>query len=121
MRIPREVPKTSLLRTLFVHVVVAGLLPFSSIYIELFYIFESVWAHKPYVLFGTFSPCSCGFCLYSHAVVEGILAVVFVILLTVTAAVTVAVTYVPVSPPFPIESSCPRHSLCCCGEVPIGA
>ena len=30
----------------------SGFLPFSAIYIELHYIFDSVWGHKIYTLFG---------------------------------------------------------------------
>lgn len=54
--------------------VMAGFLPFSAIYIELYYIFASVWGHKVYTIYP-------------------ILAVVFCILLVVTAFITVALTY----------------------------
>ncbi|KAG2391361.1 Transmembrane 9 superfamily member 2 [Vigna angularis] len=49
-------------------------LPFSAIYIELYYIFASVWGHQIYTIYS-------------------ILFIVFIILLIVTAFVTVALTY----------------------------
>ena len=52
----------------------AGFLPFSAIYIELYYIFASVWGHKVYTIYS-------------------ILFIVFIILLVVTAFITVALTY----------------------------
>ena len=52
----------------------AGFLPFSAIYIELHYIFASIWGHKIYTLFG-------------------ILYIAFVMLTTVTAFITVALLY----------------------------
>jgi hypothetical protein len=56
----------------------AGFLPFSAIYIELFYIYSSVWGHTYYTLYG-------------------ILCLVFVILNIVTACITVALTYFQLS------------------------
>ena len=52
----------------------AGFLPFSAIYIELYYIFASVWGHKVYTIYS-------------------ILFIVFIILLIVTAFITIALTY----------------------------
>jgi hypothetical protein len=52
----------------------AGFLPFSAIYIELYYIFASIWGHKIYTIYS-------------------ILFIVFIILIIVTAFVTVALTY----------------------------
>ena len=52
----------------------AGFLPFSAIYIELYYVFASVWGHQLYSLYG-------------------ILTLVFFILLVVTSFITVAMTY----------------------------
>ena len=52
----------------------SGFLPFSAIYIELHYIFASLWGHKIYSLFG-------------------ILFLAFVMLSTVTAFVTIALLY----------------------------
>jgi len=55
-------------------VLMAGFLPFSAIYIELYYVFASVWGHQLYSLYG-------------------ILAIEFGILLVVTCFITVALTY----------------------------
>ena len=52
----------------------AGFLPFSAIYIELYYIFASIWGHKLYTIYS-------------------ILFIVFLILIVVTAFITVALTY----------------------------
>lgn len=52
----------------------AGFLPFSAIYIELHYIFASVWGHKIYTLFG-------------------ILFIAFIMLFIVTSFITVALIY----------------------------
>ena len=55
-------------------VFMAGFLPFSAIYIELHYIFASVWGHKLYTLYG-------------------VLFVAFGMLIIVTSFITVALTY----------------------------
>jgi len=55
-------------------VFMAGFLPFSAIYIELHYIFASVWGHKLYTLYG-------------------VLFVAFGMLVIVTSFITVALTY----------------------------
>lgn len=52
----------------------AGFLPFSAIYIELYYIFASVWGHQIYTIYS-------------------ILFIVFIILIIVTAFITIALTY----------------------------
>jgi hypothetical protein len=72
--IPREIPQIPWYRQAVCQVVMAGFLPFSAIYIELYYIFASVWGHKAYTLYG-------------------ILLLVFIILIVVTACITVAMTY----------------------------
>jgi len=56
----------------------AGFLPFSAIYIELHYIFASVWGHKIYTLFG-------------------ILFIAFIMLFIVTSFITVALVYFQVA------------------------
>jgi hypothetical protein len=71
---PREIPPTPWYRSAFVHLFVAGFLPFSAIYIELHYIFVSIWGHRVYTLFG-------------------ILTLAFIMLLIVTAFITVTLTY----------------------------
>lgn len=74
-KVPREVPMVTVwykhpLAQLFM----AGFLPFSAIYIELHYIFASIWGHKIYTLFG-------------------ILFLAFIMLVTVTAFITIALLY----------------------------
>ena len=73
-KIPREIPPIPWYRTPVCQVFMAGFLPFSAIYIELHYIFASVWGHKLYTLYG-------------------ILFIAFVMLLIVTAFITIALTY----------------------------
>ena len=71
---PREIPTLPWYRSLPVQMVIAGVLPFSAIYIELYYIFASLWGHKVYTVWY-------------------ILFVVFGILVIVTAFLTIALTY----------------------------
>lgn len=70
----REIPPLPWYRSIPVQMFIAGFLPFSAIYIELHYIFASVWGHRVYTLFG-------------------ILSLAFVMLIIVTAFITVALTY----------------------------
>ena len=53
---------------------VAGFLPFSAIYIELHYIFASIWGHKIYTMFG-------------------ILFLAFILLVIVTSCICIALLY----------------------------
>jgi transmembrane 9 superfamily protein 1 len=53
---------------------VGGFLPFSAISVELYYIFSTFWGREQYMLYG-------------------ILAIVFLILLSVTACISIALTY----------------------------
>ncbi|XP_047330739.1 transmembrane 9 superfamily member 3-like [Impatiens glandulifera] len=71
---PREIPELPWYRSTIPQMAMAGFLPFSAIYIELYYIFASVWGHRIYTIYS-------------------ILSIVFVILLIVTAFITVALTY----------------------------
>uniref|UniRef100_A0A453IJ89 Transmembrane 9 superfamily member n=1 Tax=Aegilops tauschii subsp. strangulata TaxID=200361 RepID=A0A453IJ89_AEGTS len=71
---PREIPPLPWYRTTVPQMAMAGFLPFSAIYIELYYIFASVWGHRIYTIYS-------------------ILFIVFIILLIVTAFITVALTY----------------------------
>jgi len=75
---PREIPPIPWYRQLPFQMLMAGFLPFSAIYIELFYIYSSVWGHSAYTLYG-------------------ILFLVFIILNIVTACITVALTYFQLS------------------------
>lgn len=61
-------------RSALPQMVMAGFLPFSAIYVELYYIFASVWGHKVYIIWS-------------------ILFIVYMILIVVTAFITVALTY----------------------------
>ena len=78
----REIPAAPWYRGYFVHVFVAGFLPFSAIYVELYYVFISIWGHQLFTPFG-------------------ILYLVFIILLVVTACITVSLTY--------LQLSCENH------------
>jgi len=73
-KIPREIPPIPWYRQGGFQVFMAGFLPFSAIYIELHYIFASVWGHKLYTLYG-------------------ILFIAFVMLMIVTSFITIALTY----------------------------
>jgi len=75
---PRDLPIVPWYRTPVFQIAIAGLLPFSAIYIELDYIFNSVWGHRPYTLYG-------------------MLLLAFFILLVVTACISVALTYFQLS------------------------
>lgn len=69
--IPTEVPWY---RGRFFQMIVSGFLPFSAIYIELHYIFASMWGHQIYTLFG-------------------ILLFAFILLIIVTSFISVALLY----------------------------
>eukprot|EP00891_Asterochloris_glomerata_P007011 jgi/Astpho2/7011/Aster-01865 len=71
---PREIPQLPWYRRAVPQMIMAGFLPFSAIYIELYYIFASVWGHKIYTIWT-------------------ILFIVFIILNIVTAFITIALTY----------------------------
>jgi hypothetical protein len=77
-KVPREVPAIPWYRQLPVQMAMAGFLPFSAIYIEMFYIFSSLWGHSTYQLFG-------------------VIFIVFLILLIVCACITIALTYFQLS------------------------
>ncbi|KAM3712740.1 hypothetical protein ACJW31_01G203000 [Castanea mollissima] len=73
-KFPREIPSLPWYRKTLPQMAMAGFLPFSAIYIELYYIFASVWGHRIYTIYS-------------------ILFIVFIILLVVTAFITVSLTY----------------------------
>ncbi|MCO5595409.1 hypothetical protein L7F22_049451 [Adiantum nelumboides] len=73
-KFPREIPQLPWYRGTIPQMAMAGFLPFSAIYIELYYIFASVWGHKVYTIYS-------------------ILFIVFIILIIVTAFITIALTY----------------------------
>lgn len=45
-KFPREIPQLPWYRSTVPQMLMAGFLPFSAIYVELYYIFASVWGHK---------------------------------------------------------------------------
>jgi len=74
-KVAREIPtETPLFKSRPFQMLVAGFLPFSAVYIELHYIFTSMWGHQIYTLFG-------------------ILFFAFVLLVIVTSAITVSLLY----------------------------
>lgn len=73
-KIPREIPRLRWYRGVLPQMTLAGLLPFSVIFIELYYIFASVWGHRIYMLYG-------------------VLCVVFILLIIITSLVSVGLTY----------------------------
>ena len=114
-RFAREVPALPWWRGACTQVLAAGFLPFSAIYIELYYVFLSVWGHKVrvrrsgffFLRFRVFFLCplllrssffspklkTLPLKIQKTYTIYSILAIVFVILLLVTAFVTVALTY----------------------------
>eukprot|EP01137_Pigoraptor_chileana_P014786 Opistho-2@69879 len=76
--IPREIPPIPWYRSAAVQMFVGGFLPFSAISVELYYVFATLWGRAPYTLFG-------------------ILFLVYLILLVVTAFISVALTYFQLS------------------------
>lgn len=74
-KVAREIPsETPLFKSRPFQMLVAGFLPFSAVYIELHYIFTSMWGHQIYTLFG-------------------ILFFAFVLLVIVTSSITVSLLY----------------------------
>lgn len=73
--IPSEIPVYS---NRYTFMAVAGFLPFTAIYVELHYVFTSMWGHQVYTMFGVLF---CAFCL----------------LVIVTSAITVSLIYFQLS------------------------
>ncbi|KAJ9554346.1 hypothetical protein OSB04_018391 [Centaurea solstitialis] len=71
---PREIPQQRWYRGVLPQMALAGVLPFSAVYIQLYYIFATVWGHRIYTLYS-------------------IMSVVFFLVLVITALVSVALTY----------------------------
>jgi transmembrane 9 superfamily protein 1 len=72
--IAREIPSAPWYHSTIVHMAVGGFLPFSSISVELYYIFATVWGREIYTLYG-------------------IVFIVFMILISVTICISIALTY----------------------------
>ncbi|KAL0482691.1 phagocytic receptor MP70 [Acrasis kona] len=77
-KVPREIPPSVWYKGGAVQVLVAGFLPFSAIYIELYYVFVSIWGHYTYAPFP-------------------IVFLVFVILIMVTSCINIAMVYLMLS------------------------
>ena len=74
-KVQREIPQiTHWYRHPIAQLFMAGFLPFSAIYIELHYIFASIWGHKIYTFFG-------------------ILFLAFIMLIIVTSFITIGLLY----------------------------
>ncbi|KAF2350841.1 Nonaspanin (TM9SF) [Trinorchestia longiramus] len=71
---PREIPQIPWYKAAPAHCFIGGFLPFSAISVELYYIFSTLWGRETYTLYG-------------------ILALVLLLVLSVTACVSVALTY----------------------------
>ncbi|XP_062520394.1 transmembrane 9 superfamily member 1-like [Corticium candelabrum] len=76
--IAREIPPVAWYRSTPAHMAIGGFLPFSAISVELYYIFATLWGRENYTLYG-------------------ILLLVFIILLSVTACISIALTYFQLS------------------------
>lgn len=76
--ISREIPPQPWYRMTVAHMVFGGFLPFSAISVELYYIFSTVWGREVYTLYG-------------------VLFLVFGIVLSVSACISVALTYFQLS------------------------
>ncbi|XP_028649532.1 transmembrane 9 superfamily member 1 [Erpetoichthys calabaricus] len=76
--IARQIPSQPWYKHSIVHMTIGGFLPFSAISVELYYIFATVWGREQYTLYG-------------------ILLVVFAILLSVGACISIALTYFQLS------------------------
>ena len=72
--VPRPIPEKKWFMELEIIILLGGVLPFGSIFIEMYFILTSFWAYKIYYVFG-------------------FMLLVFLILLTVTVCVTIVCTY----------------------------
>lgn len=72
--VPRPIPEKKWYMDPFVIIMLGGVLPFGSIFIEMFFIFTSFWAYKIYYVYG-------------------FMLLVFFILIIVTMCVTIVCTY----------------------------
>ncbi|XP_058789177.1 transmembrane 9 superfamily member 3 [Phymastichus coffea] len=72
--VPRPIPEKKWFMEPFVIIMLGGILPFGSIFIEMYFIFTSFWAYKIYYVYG-------------------FMLLVFVILIIVTVCVTIVCTY----------------------------
>ncbi|ETO15621.1 hypothetical protein RFI_21749 [Reticulomyxa filosa] len=73
-KVERQIPELPWYRNSWLQIALSGILPFTAIYIELHFLFTAIFGHQVYTLFG-------------------ILCLAFSMLLIVTAAVTIGLTY----------------------------
>ncbi|KAI7857545.1 hypothetical protein BDC45DRAFT_500083 [Circinella umbellata] len=73
-QIPRQIPDQPWYLQLHISMAVGGLMPFAVIFIELFFIFKSIWSDQYYYMFG-------------------FLAMVFFILVVTTVEIAIVITY----------------------------
>jgi transmembrane 9 superfamily protein 1 len=74
----REIPDVPWFKSPLMHCLLGGFLPFSAISVELYYIFATLWGREQYTVYG-------------------ILFIVYVILISVTICISVALTYFQLS------------------------
>ncbi|KAK9450667.1 uncharacterized protein V1518DRAFT_411387 [Limtongia smithiae] len=55
--IPRQIPDQPLYLRLPISLLLAGILPFGAIFVELYFILNSIWFHKVYYMFGFLFVC----------------------------------------------------------------
>jgi len=72
--VPKTIPVKRPYQELWVHIFLGGILPFGSIFIEMYFVFTAFWQYKYYYVFG-------------------FLLLVYIILLIVTVCVTIVSTY----------------------------
>jgi transmembrane 9 superfamily protein 3 len=72
--VPRPIPEKKWFMEPMVIIMLGGILPFGSIFIEMYFIFTSFWAYKIYYVYG-------------------FMLLVFIILMIVTVCVTIVCTY----------------------------
>ena len=87
---PRPIPEKKWFMEPWVIVAVGGVLPFGSIFIEMYFIFTSFWAYKIYYVYGFML---LGKILTLESDFSTNIFAVFLILLTVTVCVTIVCTY----------------------------
>ncbi|VDM02324.1 unnamed protein product [Schistocephalus solidus] len=73
-QIPRQIPPQVCYTRFFPSVLLAGLLPFGCIFIQLFFIFNSIWGHQLFFMFG-------------------LLFIIFLVLLVSTSETTILLCY----------------------------
>ncbi|KAG9328100.1 hypothetical protein JZ751_016557, partial [Albula glossodonta] len=94
-QIPRQIPEQSFFTKPIPGIVMGGILPFGCIFIQLFFILNSIWSHQMYYMFG-------------------FLFLVFIILLITCSEATILLCYFHLCAEvrvrgLPCRAPCPRH------------